>query len=202
MELLSFYLDAPNNVLPACEQNQSRANLSCPSPARNKLFAGLHCPFSSRHPPSTIYHPPSVFFIYFCFLQPLRCSSLCALSGLIKGDYLGQRRICQRPLCISQLTCLLGYIEQLGHQILVVGRALGQKEGAPVRVGEQADVDQDFVAEHIDVQLVGHVANQFHEQLALVQVHQMPSTLGNRRCRRVGEAPGRLLERQWRGHMQ
>lgn len=66
-------------------------------------------------------------------------------------------------------------IEEFGDEIAVRCRTAGQEEGAPVRVGEQTDVDQDLVTQYIDIEFGGHIANEFHEQFAFVQPIQLPT---------------------------
>lgn len=39
-------------------------------------------------------------------------------------------------------------------------------------MGQQSDVNEYLMAEHIDVQLVGDVPNEFHKQFTLVQLGQ------------------------------
>lgn len=75
------------------------------------------------------------------------------------------------------LTCVDGDVEQLGDQVAVVGRSAGQEQTAAVRRREQADVDEDLVTEHVDVQLVRHVADQLHEEVALVHVAEVAPPL-------------------------
>lgn len=79
-------------------------------------------------------------------------------------------------MCVT-LTCVDGDVEQLGDQVAVVGRSAGQEQTAAVRRREQADVDEDLVTEHVDVQLVRHVADQLHEEVALVHVAKVAPPL-------------------------
>lgn len=71
------------------------------------------------------------------------------------------------------LTSVLRYVEQLGDQILPRGRSVHQKQRTTVGMRQEAHVDQYLVTQHVDVELVGHVPYQLHEQFALVQVGQM-----------------------------
>lgn len=71
------------------------------------------------------------------------------------------------------LTGVLRYVEQLGHQVLAGRGPIDEKERTTVGMRQQTHVHQYLVAEYIDVQLVGHVPYQLHEQLALVQVRQV-----------------------------
>ena len=67
-------------------------------------------------------------------------------------------------------------VEELGDEVSVLGRSLGEEQTAPVGVREQTDVHEDLVAEDVDVQLVRHVADQLHEEVALVQAVQLLTT--------------------------
>ena len=62
-------------------------------------------------------------------------------------------------------------------EVALVAGTPGQKEAAPVRVGEQPDVHEDLVAEHIDIQLVGDVADQLHEEFGLAQLVKPATSL-------------------------
>uniref|UniRef100_A0A182UMC8 Uncharacterized protein n=1 Tax=Anopheles merus TaxID=30066 RepID=A0A182UMC8_ANOME len=61
----------------------------------------------------------------------------------------------------------------LGDQILPRGRSVHQEQRTTVGMRQEAHVDQYLVTQHVDVELVGHVPYQLHEQFALVQVGQM-----------------------------
>lgn len=37
-------------------------------------------------------------------------------------------------------------------------------------MSQQAHVDENLMAQHVDVQFVGHIPDQLHKQLALVQL--------------------------------
>jgi len=74
-------------------------------------------------------------------------------------------------------TCVNGDVEEFGDEVAVVVAAPGEEEGAAVRLGEEAHVDEDLVAEHVDVQLVGHVSDQLHEHLPLLHLLQHPAPL-------------------------
>lgn len=89
------------------------------------------------------------------------------------------------------LTCIDRDVEQLGDQVAVVGRSAGEEQTASVRRREQADVDEDLVAEHVDVQLVGHVAYQLHEEVALVHVVEVAPPLP------AGSRPGDQAEAEF-----
>lgn len=71
------------------------------------------------------------------------------------------------------ITCVDGDVKQFCDEITRLPGPPSQEKGAPVGVREQLHVDQDLVAKHIDVQLVGHVSDELHEQLILVQRTQI-----------------------------
>ena len=66
-----------------------------------------------------------------------------------------------------RLTGVYSDIEEFGHEVSVVPRPLGQEQGGPVRMGQVTDIDQNFVAKSVDVQLRTDVPNELHEQLLL-----------------------------------
>lgn len=42
---------------------------------------------------------------------------------------------------------------------------------------QQTNIHHNFMTQHIDVQLIGNVANQFHEQITIVQCFQIPAAI-------------------------
>lgn len=60
------------------------------------------------------------------------------------------------------------HVEELGHQRPLVRGSLHQEKRAPVRVHQDAHVDQYLVAEVGQVQIVGDVLHQLQEELPLV----------------------------------
>ena len=73
------------------------------------------------------------------------------------------------------ITCVDGDVKQFCDEVTRLPGSPGQEKGAAVGVRQQLHVDQDLVAEHVDVQLVGHVSDELHEQLILVQCTQIAS---------------------------
>lgn len=70
-------------------------------------------------------------------------------------------------------TCVYGDVEELSGEVAIFRRAPSQEQAPSVGVRQQSHVDQYLVAEHVDVQFVGHVSYQFHEQFSLVQQAQL-----------------------------
>lgn len=75
------------------------------------------------------------------------------------------------------LTGVNGDVEELGVQVALIAGPPGQEEAAPVGVGEQTDVHENLVAEHVDVELVGHVADKLHKQVGLGQLVEPATSL-------------------------
>ncbi|CAD1473382.1 unnamed protein product, partial [Heterotrigona itama] len=72
---------------------------------------------------------------------------------------------------------VLRHVEQFCNQISILERSLGQEKASTIGMREQADVHQDLMAKNVDVQLVGHVPDQLHEQVTFVQpVELFPSS--------------------------
>ena len=82
------------------------------------------------------------------------------------------------------LTSVHGDVEEFGDEIACVAWSSGQEETAPVCMCQEPHVDEDLVTEHVDIQLVGHVPDQFHEQLTFVHEVEL---LATETC---GERPG------------
>ena len=61
------------------------------------------------------------------------------------------------------LTRVGAHVEELCLEVPVVRGPPGEEEGAPVRPRQPPHVQQDLVAEHVDVELVRDVQDQLHE---------------------------------------
>ena len=65
-----------------------------------------------------------------------------------------------------KLTGIHRHVEEFGYQhlggagIAALLEGFDQEEGAPIGVGQPLHVDQDFVAQIVEVQLIGNVLNQ------------------------------------------
>lgn len=91
-------------------------------------------------------------------------------------------------------------VEKLRHQILIVAVAACEEERSSIGARQQTHVPQDLVTEDVDVELVGDVANQLHEELGLLHGLEVLSGTENGRVaanqppleeiRRGGGAPG------------
>ena len=75
----------------------------------------------------------------------------------------------------------------------LVPRAPGQEQAAPVGLRQVADVEQDLVAEDVDVQLVGDVQDELHEPVVLFEdvLGRADERAGARAVRSVARGRGR-----------
>lgn len=64
------------------------------------------------------------------------------------------------------------HIKELGHQCPLVRGSLNEEERTPVRVHQDAHVDQDLITKVCQVQVVGDVLHQLQEKLPLVGFFQ------------------------------
>lgn len=63
---------------------------------------------------------------------------------------------------------VMPHVEKLRYQVSIFRRPSRQKQRPSVRVRQYANILKNFVREHVDVQLVGDVPDELHEELRLL----------------------------------